>query len=714
MAPIHNILLCLGAGAVILIRIQSHYKPRVSYYYSKGIGDYHYGEKHPMKPHRLALTNSLVLGYGMHKYMEMYEPQRATRDEICEFHDQDYIDFLSRLSSPPTPTMVNLMKQFNMTDDCPAFPNLYDFCQQYAGASLLGARHITSQRSDIAVNWTGGLHHAHKAEASGFCYVNDIVLAILELLRFHPRVLYIDIDIHHGDGVQEAFYNSNRVMTVSFHKYTGDFFPGTGALDETGEGAGKHFSLNVPLQDGIDDYSYVALFKNIMSSCIESYRPSAILLQCGADSLGCDRLGAFNLSIRAHGECVQYIKSWGIPLMVVGGGGYTIRNVSRCWAYETSVLLDMGVNDTLPQTSYDEYFAPDYVLHPPIVTKVDNQNSKAGLERLVRGCREQLRYLNGAPSVQMQEIPPDIARFMDAAELGVDERDELQWGQTAASDTKHPDSHASNNEFFDDEVDQDALALEQVRGGERIKMQMQMQRQENEEMDEMMGGMVDGEEKEDEQIEKVRRDEEMVQADEDSGDKQVEQVDQTSESQQGQSEQPQQQQQQQQLDKLIDQADTTRMEHTEQPQQAAQPVVSLGEQPAVQTMSRPGSDWAAEPMSHTIPQTEPEPVAQMSSQPALQPAAQPISNSVAQPITQIGAQPDVHLIAKPPSQPVIDETMEGVTSGQNGSIAPLMDKESTTSSQVKLEDGGEGAATSNANSNATSNANMIKVKTEPA
>ncbi|TIC03925.1 hypothetical protein E3Q17_00703 [Wallemia mellicola] len=442
--------------------MRSHYKPRVSYYYSKGVGDYHYGEKHPMKPHRLALTNSLVLGYGMHKYMEIYEPQRATREEICEFHDEDYIDFLSRLSSPPTPTMINLMKQFNMTDDCPAFPNLYDFCQQYAGASLLGARHITSQRSDIAINWTGGLHHAHKAEASGFCYVNDIVLAILELLRFHPRVLYIDIDIHHGDGVQEAFYNSNRVMTVSFHKYTGDFFPGTGALSETGQGAGKHFSLNVPLQDGIDDYSYVALFKNVMSSTIESYRPSAILLQCGADSLGCDRLGAFNLSIKAHGECVQYIKSWGIPLMVVGGGGYTIRNVSRCWAYETSVLLNMGVNDTLPQTSYDEYFAPDYVLHPPIVTKVENQNSKASLERLVINCREHLRYLNGAPSVQMQEIPPDIAKSMDTAELSLDERNELNYGQTNGSEVRHPDSHTSNNEYYDDEVDQDALNVEQV------------------------------------------------------------------------------------------------------------------------------------------------------------------------------------------------------------------------------------------------------------
>lgn len=408
---------------------------------------------------------------------------------------------------------------------------------------------------------------AHKAEASGFCYVNDIVLAILELLRwafistpledyltslrFHPRVLYIDIDIHHGDGVQEAFYNSNRVMTVSFHKYTGEFFPGTGALDETGEGAGKHFSLNVPLQDGIDDYSYVALFKNIMSSCIESYRPSAILLQCGADSLGCDRLGAFNLSIRAHGECVQYVKSWGIPLMVVGGGGYTIRNVSRCWAYETSVLLDMGVNDTLPQTSYDEYFAPDYVLHPPIVTKVDNQNSKASLERLVRSCREQLRYLNGAPSVQMQEIPPDIAQFMDAAELGVDERDELRMGQTAASDTRHPDSHASNNEFFDDEVDQDALAVEQVNGNKEGQTQTQQVDEE------MQVSLENSQEKMEKQVQDVKKDEEMQQADEARGEKQV-------------NEQPQQTQQLEQTDAQIQHVDAV-AEQVEQPQPAALP-----------------------------------------------------------------------------------------------------------------------------------------------
>jgi acetoin utilization deacetylase AcuC-like enzyme len=113
----------------------------------------------------------------------------------------------------------------------------------------------------------GGLHHAKKMEASGFCYVNDIVLAILELLKYHNRVLYIDIDVHHGDGVEEAFYCSNRVMTVSFHRY-GDFFPGTGDVKDTGHGEGQYYSLNVPLNQGIDDDSYFHLFKTVWKKVV--------------------------------------------------------------------------------------------------------------------------------------------------------------------------------------------------------------------------------------------------------------------------------------------------------------------------------------------------------------------------------------------------------------------------------------------------------------
>lgn len=386
--------------------VQPHSNPRVCYYFPKGVGEYHYGERHPMKPARLTLTNRLVLGYGLHDKMKCFTPRAATKEELEWFHDSDYVDFLSTVT-PSTPPSSSFTR-FNFADDCPVFDGIYEFCKTYTGASLAGARKLTSGQTDIAINWSGGLHHAKKTEASGFCYVNDIVLAILELLRYHPRVLYIDIDIHHGDGVQEAFYNSNRVLTVSFHKYGNDFFPCTGALSEIGTAIGKHFCLNVPLQDGIDDSAYVSLFKSIIEPSITTFRPESIVLQCGADSLGLDRLGCFNLSIAAHGECVRFVKSFNLPLLVLGGGGYTIRNVARCWTYETAVLTGCNVPDQLPSTPYLEYFAPTYKLHEPLQTRVENTNSRASLEKIRRECLEQLRYLHGAPSVQMHELPPDL------------------------------------------------------------------------------------------------------------------------------------------------------------------------------------------------------------------------------------------------------------------------------------------------------------------
>lgn len=152
------------------------------------------------------------------------------------------------------------------------------------------------------------------------------------------RVLYVDIDIHHGDGVEEAFYTTDRVMTVSFHKF-GDYFPGTGDVRDIGYGTGKYYSLNVPLDDGIDDESYQSLFKPVMGKVMEVFRPGAVVLQCGADSLSGDRLGCFNLSIKGHAECVRYMRSFNVPLLLLGGGGYTIRNVARCWCYEVVLIF---------------------------------------------------------------------------------------------------------------------------------------------------------------------------------------------------------------------------------------------------------------------------------------------------------------------------------------------------------------------------------------
>lgn len=153
---------------------------------------------------------------------------------------------------------------------------------------------------------------------------------------------------------------------------------------EIGAESGRYYSVNVPLKEGIDDASYWQVFKPVISNVMEFFQPTAIVLQCGADSLANDRLGCFSLSTKGHGECVKFVKNLNIPTLVVGGGGYTLRNVARCWTYETSLLVDAQISNELPFTEYLEFFAPDFTLHPEVVTRQENANSKQYLEAITK------------------------------------------------------------------------------------------------------------------------------------------------------------------------------------------------------------------------------------------------------------------------------------------------------------------------------------------
>uniref|UniRef100_A0AAQ4P744 Histone deacetylase n=1 Tax=Gasterosteus aculeatus aculeatus TaxID=481459 RepID=A0AAQ4P744_GASAC len=384
---------------------------RTSYFYDPDVGNFHYGAGHPMKPHRLSLTHSLVLHYGLYKKMMVFKPYKASQHDMCRFHSEDYIDFLQKVSPNNMQGFTKSLNTFNVGDDCPVFPGLFEFCSRYTGASLQGATQLNHKICDIAINWAGGLHHAKKFEASGFCYVNDIVISILELLKYHPRVLYIDIDIHHGDGVQEAFYLTDRVMTVSFHKYGNYFFPGTGDMYEVGAESGRYYCLNVPLRDGIDDQSEFTSCKSLTTQC----NPFILKLSGGKDSYCCELP-------TADVDCVEFVKSFKIPLLVLGGGGYTVRNVARCWTFETSLLLDESISDELPYSEYFEYFAPDFTLHPDVSTRIENQNSRPYLEQIRQTVFENLKMLNHAPSVQIHDVPSDVLSYERTDEPDPDER----------------------------------------------------------------------------------------------------------------------------------------------------------------------------------------------------------------------------------------------------------------------------------------------------
>ncbi|GMS93051.1 hypothetical protein PENTCL1PPCAC_15226, partial [Pristionchus entomophagus] len=377
-----------------------HSKRRVAYYYDANIGNYYYGQGHVMKPQRIRMTHTLLLNYGLYKDLEVYRPFAASFEDMTRFHSPEYISFLRNANENEQNTSQSVPLAVNVGEDCPIFDGLYQFCQTSSGGSMAAAVKLNKQKTDIAINWMGGLHHAKKAEASGFCYTNDIVLGILELLKYHKRVLYVDIDVHHGDGVEEAFYTTDRVMTVSFHKY-GDFFPGTGDLKDIGVNGGRLYSLNVPLRDGIRDDSYQSIFKPVMGKVMEKFQPEAIVLQCGADSLNGDRLGPFNLTLRGHGECVSFLRSYNVPMMMVGGGGYTPRNVARCWTYETALALDKEIPNELPLNDYYEYFGPDFMLHIDPST-AHNSNTREYLRKVEETVLRNLGEIQAAPSVQMQ------------------------------------------------------------------------------------------------------------------------------------------------------------------------------------------------------------------------------------------------------------------------------------------------------------------------
>ncbi|TCD60061.1 hypothetical protein EIP91_010795 [Steccherinum ochraceum] len=406
---------------------------RVAYYYDPDVGAFTYGLGHPMKPQRMRITHELVSAYGMLDHMQVLRAKRASAEEMTRFHTDEYIHFLSRVVPETAEELTFHGTRFLMGDDNPPFEGVFEFCSLSAGGSIgvcllvprlispslailsyraypptEAGQRLASGSTDIAINWAGGLHHAKKREASGFCYINDIVLGILELLRVFPRVLYIDIDCHHGDGVEEAFYTTDRVMTCSFHKF-GEYFPGTGTQDDRGRGTGKGYAVNVPFKDGLTDDALKSVFEPVITKIMEVFQPSAIVLQCGADSLAGDKLGCFNITMQGHASCVQFVRKLNVPLMILGGGGYTVKNVARTWAFETACAL--GLEDTidpnLPWHEYFEWFGPRYRLEVVANNMEDLNVKEKSLDKVREAALRQLGELKPAPSVGMHDVPSE-------------------------------------------------------------------------------------------------------------------------------------------------------------------------------------------------------------------------------------------------------------------------------------------------------------------
>ena len=311
---------------------------RAAFIYSRELEKYGYPPEHPfntVRPKRvreIARSMGLLSGRGRSEAT----PVPVDRIVLKKFHSARYLHALKKAR----PRRWNA-EAFDMglgTEDCPVFDHLYDYVVLAGGGTLVGAELILSDAADIAFNPSGGFHHAGPECASGFCYINDVALACTVLAEAGKRVLYLDVDVHHGDGVAYAFYDRSDVMTISLHENPKVLFPGTGFEDEIGNGVGKGYCVNVPLPIGTYDEAYMKAFDTIARPLIGAFNPGVVVLQLGADALAGDPLAHLYLTNNVYADIINHLLTLNRPILVTGGGGYNVDNTVRAWALAWSVL----------------------------------------------------------------------------------------------------------------------------------------------------------------------------------------------------------------------------------------------------------------------------------------------------------------------------------------------------------------------------------------
>ncbi|HEX6403161.1 MAG TPA: acetoin utilization protein AcuC [Pseudonocardiaceae bacterium] len=316
---------------------------------------YDLGRLHPLNPVRLDLTIRLARSLGILDGVPLVAPPQATDDELRAVHSDDYLAAVKR----------GRRGHGLGTPDNPIFPRMHEASALVAGGSLLAADEILAGRAARAVNIAGGLHHAMRNYASGFCIYNDAALAIQRLLDGGvARVAYVDIDVHHGDGVEEAFVNDPRVLTISLHQHPATLFPGTGNSTDIGGPGAEGSAVNVPLPPGTGDDEWLRAFHAVVRALLRAFRPEVLVTQHGADTHVEDPLANLALSVdgqrAAHRALADLAETTaGGRWLALGGGGYSLyRVVPRSWTHLLATVLgrEVDVHTEVPP-DWTEYAA---------------------------------------------------------------------------------------------------------------------------------------------------------------------------------------------------------------------------------------------------------------------------------------------------------------------------------------------------------------------
>jgi acetoin utilization protein AcuC len=306
--------------------------------WDEALTQYDFGPGHPLAPVRVALTVALARELGVLSAPSVSElaPPPATDAELALVHDDEYIAAVRQAGRSLAPNLG-----FGLgTSDNPVFEGMHEASALVAGATLAAARAVWSGSALHGASIAGGLHHAMRRSASGFCVYNDPAIAITWLLAAGAeRVAYVDVDVHHGDGVQAAFYADPRVLTISLHEHPATLFPGTGLPGETGEGAGTGYAVNVALPAGTGDAGWLRAFDAVVPPLLRAFKPTVLVSQHGCDSHRLDPLAHLELSIDGQRSAQVALHDLAHELcdgrwLLTGGGGYAlVQVVPRTWTH---------------------------------------------------------------------------------------------------------------------------------------------------------------------------------------------------------------------------------------------------------------------------------------------------------------------------------------------------------------------------------------------
>jgi acetoin utilization protein AcuC len=314
-----------------------------------------YRDDHPLKPVRLASVHDTLerLGAFARPDARVLAPRAATRAEIQRIHDSDYVDAVMRASRDPEGDYARW--GLSASGDTPPFEGMHEVSLLTTGGTLTAMEEVISQRLRVAFNGSGGLHHAMRRRASGFCIYDDPAIVCGLLADRGLRVAYVDIDAHHGDGVQAAFYETDQVLTISLHETGRTLFPGTGFAEESGSGRGAGYSINVALPPYTDGAAYVRAFDAVVPPLLGRYRPDVLVTQQGIDSHFDDPLTHLMVSTQAREHIVRHFASTTGPWVAMGGGGYSLDAVRRAWSMEFLIMLGAPIPGELHDTEPPEW-----------------------------------------------------------------------------------------------------------------------------------------------------------------------------------------------------------------------------------------------------------------------------------------------------------------------------------------------------------------------